>query len=400
MMLRVAATFLVMVALLLQLNADALCPANGSPFSVYITVNGEENVPSSVFAYDTNGRYLGTVFKNSSLPHGVILQKLRGMKLGPKGELWVASSRGKDSQIAIFSSKINHDCTRDYSRVFVKRDRVHNPLMKHPYDFVIDEHDGIVYVSNQNSGVVSRYHLSNGQPVAPLPGVRQVPGAFLSEQNDLGYHLVSCRGMALAGKYLLVADVAHSEVHVFHTSTGKVEWEYDHRIISPIQLVMAPKTLDGHQPHHFYATTKANGVGVYKAELTPNGAVVPLVQGNFEATSGIAPFGSHQMLVADRLADKLYIYRDDGLLLGMLTGRRTQLPDHPEFVAVVKVVDMNAAPWCHEHDNIGYKVTALCLGIAFWILLGIVVVTFAVIRQMIIWFRWRVMRARRSRLRD
>lgn len=381
---------------------NAMCPANGDLHSIYVTVNGETDFRGNILSFDTNGRYLGKALNVTTLPARAGLDKLRGMLIDGENRLWVSSSHGEESSILIFGApSLKHECKRFFVEVFSFRDDVKNPMLRHPYGLAFSPDKSILYSSNQNSVTVTRYYTgihttesknSHREPLAPIAGVPQHPGVFVSTENTLGYTLYSLRGIAVTNRYLIVADVAQSEVLVFNRLTGLVEWTYDRRIKSPVQPVAftlpaqgatvnewsAPTTSSDPSAQDaasaapspsqvLYVTSKTEGVAVYKAALMANGLVSPVISGEyFRAASALQQVGPHRLLVADRLANRVYLYRDDGLFLSHFS---TQFPDDPEFIAVSEVLTIHKdAKWCHQLSGDGtFKLSVHCIGYAFWL---------------------------------
>ena len=373
---------------------------------------------SVVFGYDSAGHFLGPVLNMSSFreaapyvldekgeKHLLRIRKARGIIIGPQETLWIASSEGVDSAIHVFAPTLpnkfyhdaellskdqtkkdtfvqqqlaNFDCTRNYERLFTARSKSKNPLLKHPYDMAFDADSARLYVSNQNSISVTRYDVRTGAPLRPVhPGIQQKPGAFITQKNERGYQILSARGILLteraAGKagelegIVVLADVANSELNVFRQSDGGHLWGYDSRIVAPIQVVADLRA--SRVPKWFYVTTKAEGVGVYKVEASPGGLVVPLIKGKFGATSGVTLYGTNQLVVADRLSRKIYVFRNDGLLLNQFTPQGEKIFAAPEFLLATNVLrtkDAEILPTCYSLKGTGLEYSVLCLGLWWW----------------------------------
>lgn len=157
-------TFFFIVALLALLGfrrrVDAYCPSNGNNRVLYVTTNSAENILS----FDSSGKYMGRVLNLESLPNGVEVHKLRAMRFGPKGYLYVASAKGEFSRIfavtgnGVVNRTMGENCTRDY-QFTVTQQSPSNPFLDHPYDFEFHPETGDLYVANQNSVTITKYTM-------------------------------------------------------------------------------------------------------------------------------------------------------------------------------------------------------------------------------------------------
>ena len=120
-------------ALLLTLSVPitAICPSNGNLDVIYCSMGMGDNL----YAFDTSGNQLDTVINKKSLPSNQVINKLRDMKFGPDGLLYVASSStGMYSSIialhgnGLINGSLNKDCTRNVSYVLTKFDAKSKPL--------------------------------------------------------------------------------------------------------------------------------------------------------------------------------------------------------------------------------------------------------------------------------
>ncbi|EPY43902.1 hypothetical protein AGDE_00018 [Angomonas deanei] len=277
----------------------------------------------NIWSFDTQGMYLGEVINNASFPSDVKVGKLRSMRFGPGGHLYVGSASGSYSRIfavsgnGLLNETLNQDCTRDYLFTVASQTKA-DVLLDHPYDFVFHPETNDLYVSNQNSITITRYtyktddkkndtwvHAPNVKFAIPskdimgtdaftniLPdGLPDASGLFASSWSD-DYALSSVRGIALSPplppalvdglaspgyfastkgslkRYLLVCDVAASTVHVFDSETG--ERLFGLYVPSPVQVAFPNamnEELDGNSsaPLFFntpyvYVTSKEDGM--------------------------------------------------------------------------------------------------------------------------------------------
>lgn len=379
---RVSVCQLLLLLFVTSQSCRAFCPSNGNVHAIYFTVNGDKG-DSDVYSLDTNGHFVGGIINWSSVPSHVRLAKLRAMRFGPGGLLYVSSVEGALSRIFALSGKLNSDCTRDYVSSYVHVGP-HNPSMQHPYDFVFAK-DGTLYVANQNSVTITRYCGQHsdvckpGEPMDPAPPNR-APGEFLCGQNPRtpNASFASIRGIALSPdeKYLLLADVDGSSVLVFDRESGDLAWRYDLEVKYPVQISFVRDVTDDEsapfaesRDHYFLVTSKMRGT-VYRLPLrAPNTLTQPhaeeyIANPRFEATSGIAYNAAHRtMYVADRIEKRVFRYRDDGLLIGRFSDR---LLDHPEHLLYVALADPRKFPLCYEMGRDGLKFSVLCTGVEIW----------------------------------
>ncbi|EPY23670.1 hypothetical protein STCU_06239 [Strigomonas culicis] len=272
------------LALVLPLAA-AVCPSNGNTHAVYIT----SNMGANIWSFDTHGNYLGEVINEASLPEDVKIAKLRAMRFGPGGHLYVLSASGSYSRIfalsgnGLLNQTSNRNCTRNYLFT-VATQSAENPFLDHPYDLAFHPETGELFVSNQNSITVTKYQLAKGDggkgtlQWTPAPNVNAAmverpagdsgdasgdTGLFASTWSS-AYALSSVRGIALSPRlpralvedaappgsfkvdkaslryYLVVCDVSANMVHVFDPETG--DRLFGIYVPSPIQVVFPQST--------------------------------------------------------------------------------------------------------------------------------------------------------------
>lgn len=157
----------------------ALCPSNGNTHTIYVTSNMGDNI----WSFDTLGNYLGPVLNKASFPPGVRVEKLRSMRFGPEGHLYVSSARGSYSRVfavsgnGLLNGTMEENCTRDYLFTVIEQDKA-NPFLDHPYDITFHPATEDMYVSNQNSVTVTRYTRDRKADVTPEAGAGGSQHAF------------------------------------------------------------------------------------------------------------------------------------------------------------------------------------------------------------------------------
>lgn len=141
-------------------GVEGYCPSNGNNRVLYVTTNSGDNILS----FDSSGKYLGRVVNPDSLPSDVEVHKLRSMRFGPGGYLYIASAKGEFSRIFAVTGNgvVNHtmreNCTRDY-QFSVTQQSPENRFLDHPYDFEFHPETGDLYVANQNSVTITTYTM-------------------------------------------------------------------------------------------------------------------------------------------------------------------------------------------------------------------------------------------------
>lgn len=252
----------------------------------------------NLYAFDTSGNPLDTVINKKSLPSNQVINKLRDMKFGPDGLLYVASSStGVYSSIialhgnGLINGSLNKDCTRNVSYVLTKFDARSNPYMDHPYSFLFHPKNGILFVSNQNTVTITRYYGPQSLAVRQDPKKLGTPapwsmamiandinnntsnisqhlntsvGGVFAAQWDRSNRLDSVRGIALSPAlppglaegiaepglygtpeheliyYLLVCDITANQIAVYDPDSGFQLWTIS--VPSPVQVYFPQKS--------------------------------------------------------------------------------------------------------------------------------------------------------------
>ncbi|KAG8347643.1 hypothetical protein TRVL_01535 [Trypanosoma vivax] len=283
----------------------ATCPANGNTHVVYLTSNMGDNI----WSFDTIGRYIGEVLNKESFPMRV--EKLRDMRFGPGGYLYVASARGQLSRIfavsgnGLLNGTLNKNCTRNYLFTVVEQNSA-NPLLDHPYSIAFHPEDDSLYISNQNSATITRYiRVKNAtekypkwEPienvkyavtnVSTAMQIHKKAGLFASPWSS-EYTMLSVRGLALSPPlprslveqsappgwfatekslltyYIVVCDVAFGQLHIFYADSGR--YVFSIAVPSPVQVVFPSRYFGPiSEPASFfempyvYVTSKEDGM--------------------------------------------------------------------------------------------------------------------------------------------
>ncbi|KPA80103.1 hypothetical protein ABB37_05103 [Leptomonas pyrrhocoris] len=322
-MTRVTTCFLVVASVLLTLlvshTSQALCPSNGNTHTIYVT----SNMGNNIWSFDTQGNYLGAVLNQRSFPKDVVVDKLRAMRFGPDGHMYVSSARGSYSRVfavsgnGLLNGTMEVNCTRNYLFTVVEQDK-ENPFLDHPYDIAFHPATHDMYVANQNSVTVTRYKRSTAddtkasygrklawKPAGNVKAATEVNESTASAMNaaavpekvpdnaglfasswSSAYSMSSVRGLTIspflprslveegnsAGVfsvsnssmmyYLLVCDATGNTVHVFNAETG--ERLFGINVPSPIQVMF---------PSRYYADNaetpfvRGNGAMVRRFEV-------------------------------------------------------------------------------------------------------------------------------------
>ncbi|KAL7694945.1 hypothetical protein NQL31_004141 [Lotmaria passim] len=309
----------VLMALLTSDTSHAMCPSNGNTHAIYVT----SNMGNNIWSFDTQGNYLGAVLNRRSFPEDVQVDKLRAMRFGPDGHMYVSSARGSYSRVFAVSGNglINRtmevNCTRNYLFTVTVQNK-DNPFLDHPYDIAFHPVTQDMYVSNQNSMTVTRYKRNSGADSRTTYGSKlawkpaenvkaaadvsqsaasgldaagipaKVPdnaGLFASSWSS-AYSMSSVRGLTISPLlprslveegngagilsvsnvsmmyYLLVCDPASNIVHVFDVETG--DRIFGINVPSPIQVMFPSRYYADNAAAHFVS---GNGVLMQRFEV-------------------------------------------------------------------------------------------------------------------------------------
>jgi outer membrane protein assembly factor BamB len=145
-------------------------------YQVYVSFSGETGSKiENVGALTSDGTYLGTV-----LAGGGPFAELRGLAIDGSGRLYVANALKGGSAVEVFSATINPDgYSRDYLGTLLTP--ATTKALLHPYGLAFD--DGALFVSSQDTNVVSHYAISGKKmPAAKNLGV----AAYLEKLHPNG----------------------------------------------------------------------------------------------------------------------------------------------------------------------------------------------------------------------
>jgi hypothetical protein len=125
----------------------------------------------NIYAYDDSGNRLTTSVLNAASAPKDLLKKaeLRAMGFAPDGDFYVVNSKEDVSQILRFSGKENSDHSRDYKGIFTSNNSV--DAIVHPFGYTVDPVSGNVFVSSQDTNVVTQVFgpFGTGSPGAAAP---------------------------------------------------------------------------------------------------------------------------------------------------------------------------------------------------------------------------------------
>jgi hypothetical protein len=149
----------------------------------YVTFHGVGS-NYNIYAYDDSGNLLTpSVLNVSSAPKNLLKKaELRGMGFAPDGGFYVVNPKEEVSQILQFSGNENSDHSRDYKGIFTSNNSVNSIV--HPFAYTVDPGSGNVFVSSQDTNVVTRVfgRFGNESPGAAAP-IAPVLTALEKTQN-------------------------------------------------------------------------------------------------------------------------------------------------------------------------------------------------------------------------
>jgi len=182
-----------------------------SDFYFYVTFHGGSghHDVNQVLKYSSSGDALGEVLSGHQVDN---LNELRSMTLdgsSPNSALLIANAKSSESRIVVFGP-CDSDGKRSYIDDLVTTDQ--DDDLDHPYGVAIDG-SGNVWVSNQHSDRITRYHSMRNKAKA---GDAIKPNPFAMSGSGEG-----TRGIAYDKQHDLVyvADEANDIVRVFDASS-------------------------------------------------------------------------------------------------------------------------------------------------------------------------------------
>ena len=304
----------------------------------YISFHGgdELNTLNNIHVYSSDGQKLRKGLNKDSLPKDVSLRELRGITMGPDGNLYVVNAFQDFSQILRFHGKLNTHEQHDFMDVFVQYDAVSNPGLKHPFNAVFDLR-GNLHVTSQDTSVTLRYHGPKSREGVPsaamtLPASLRAgasglhPGTFCASAKQVPHGLVVVREAIFVAGLLYVADRDADCVKKHDAVTGEYRGEIASKgfIDKPIHLAVSGGTL--------YIGNRGNE-SVVKCDLQ-TGTVATFIQsqaGGLKNPAGLAVGDDGFLYVASRGTRQILRYQ-------LVDGRPDRRPfiddlqDDPEFI--------------------------------------------------------------------
>lgn len=308
----------------------------------YISFHGGDD-PSSlnnIHVFGADGRELRKALNRDSLPPGVELRELRGFAFGPDKNLYVANAYRKHSQILQFTGALNSNGQHDFMRIYVKGDDALNPGLLHPFNIAFDA-AGDLYVSNQDTRVVSRYYgpkSSLGVPGIPIPVPSALanagaisPGTFVPSSEDCASGLVTVRDAAFGpDKNLYVVDRDTNSIRKYDGQSGQfLDQIVSEHLDKPVHLMFSR---DGSSL--FCSSAEKNSICRYDVRLGKVSVFVEPKSGGLEGPAGMALGDDDYLYVASRLSNQVLRFKsDDGTpdKKPFIHGLR----DSPEFLMMV-----------------------------------------------------------------
>jgi len=312
----------------------------------YVSFHGGEEKTSlnNIHVYSTDGKKLRKALNKKSLVEGVKLRELRGFTFGPDKDLYVVNAYVEDSEVLKFGGPLNKDGQHDFAGVFVKRHADLNPGIDHPFNVAFDS-NGDLYVSNQNTNLVARYHgplSKTGEPGTPMPRPDYLdfeknplpPGTFVPSAKLAPNGLLEVRAVIFAPNGdLYIADRAADCVRSYQARTGHFLRDLVSRsdqVDKPIHLMLSP---DG---RYLFVGSGGND-SILRHDLRQNSTSVFITpkSGGLNGPAGMA-FGDDGLLyVASRNTKEILCYDPkDGRPLSEPFIK--DLGDNPEFLMLVR----------------------------------------------------------------
>lgn len=308
----------------------------------YISFHGgdEPNSLNSIHVYGADGRELRKALNRDSLPPDVELRELRGFAFGPDENLYVVNAYRKHSEILQFAGTLNPNGQHDFIRIYVKGDDAVNPGMLHPFNVAFDV-AGDLYVSSQDTGVVSRYYgpkSGRGVPGTPMPvpnalaNLRSIPpGTFVPSSKDCASGLVTVRDATFGpDKNLYVADRDTNSVRKYDGQSGQfLDQIVSEHLDKPIHLLFSR---DGGSL--FCGSAANNSICRYDSRVGKVSVFVEPKSGGLEGPAGMALGEDDYLYVASRTSNQVLRFKSDDATPDkkpFIHG----LKDNPEFLMLV-----------------------------------------------------------------
>jgi len=213
---------------------------------LYFTYNGDysNNFPiNNILSYDTNGNQIGPldgVLDTQTLPYR--LNKLRGMTIGPDGDLYVCVGRAHLSKIHRFNGIPNKSGKHEFKELFIDESMyLHNrkgskPIGAHPYQLLFSSDWKTAYVSNQNTKDIRLFSgpktTEPGKPIADgrIKGFDDVRGIAMYDKTDMLFVAAKFGGLYMMKRGETQASQGQNLMNQKHNPQGL--------LICPIALLI------------------------------------------------------------------------------------------------------------------------------------------------------------------
>lgn len=305
----------------------------------YISFHGGDD-PSShnnIHVYDAGGRELRKALNRDSLPLGVELRELRGFAFGPDGNLYVVNAYRKFSEILQFTGALNQDRQHDFIRIYVKGDGTLNPGLLHPFNIAFNT-AGDLYVSSQDTSVVSRYYgpkSSLGVPGNPMPAPSALtdidaiaPGTFIPSSKDSANGLVTVRDAVFGpDRILYVVDRDTNSIRKYDGQSGRfLDQIVSEYLDKPVHLLFS-----GDGGSLFCSSAGNSCICRYDLNVGKVSLFVEPKSAGLEGPAGMALGDDDYLYVASRLSNRILRFKaTDGT-----PDKKPfihELKDNPEFL--------------------------------------------------------------------
>lgn len=222
----------------------------------------------------------------------------------------------------------------------MKGDDALNPGLLHPFNIAFDA-AGDLYVSSQDTGVVSRYHgpkSTLGTPGTPMPAPSALadvqaisPGTFVPSSKDCASGLVTVRDAVFGPDgNLYVIDRDTNSIRRYDGQSGRfLDQLVSEHLDKPVHLLFSP---DGGSL--FCSSAGNHSICCYDVHLGKVSQFVEPKSGGLEGPAGMALGDDDYLYVASRLSNRVLRFKAaDGT-----PDKKPfihELKDNPEFLMQV-----------------------------------------------------------------